>query len=134
LPHTKSEVLVASARGLAIFETVRKSVEENIYERSKGCPKHWTMICFILDLLTLKAKHSWQDGSLNNLLHILAWLLPKPNKMSANIYRARKLVSPFTMGVERIHACPNHCILYREDIFKDLKKCLVCSASWYKKC
>jgi len=43
-----------------------------------------------------------------------------------------KLVSPFTMGVKRIHACPNHCILYRGDTFKDLKKCPVCSASRYK--
>ena len=36
------------------------------------------------------------------------------------------------MGVERIHTCPNHCILYRGDAFKDLKKCPVCSASQYK--
>ena len=36
------------------------------------------------------------------------------------------------MGVERIHACPNHCILYHGDAFKNLKKCLVCSASQYK--
>ena len=36
------------------------------------------------------------------------------------------------MGVERIHACPNHCILYCGDTFKDLKKCPVCSASRYK--
>ena len=52
--------------------------------------------------------------------------------MPANTYRAKKLVSPFTMGVERIHACPNHYILYRRDTFKDLDKCLVCSASRYK--
>jgi hypothetical protein len=36
------------------------------------------------------------------------------------------------MGVERIHACPNHYILYRGDTFKDLDKCPVCSASRYK--
>jgi hypothetical protein len=36
------------------------------------------------------------------------------------------------MGVERIHACPNNCILYCGDTFKDLKKCHVCSASRYK--
>ena len=36
------------------------------------------------------------------------------------------------MGVERIHACPNHCIFYRGDTFKDLKKCPVCSVSRYK--
>jgi hypothetical protein len=79
---------------------VRKSAEENIYERSKGCPKHWTVLCFILELLTLKAKHGWSDGSFNDLLRILAWLLPKPNKVLANTYRAKKLASPFTMGVE----------------------------------
>ena len=83
-------------------------------------------------LLTLKAKHSWLDGSFNDLLCILAWLLPKPNKVPANTYQAKKLVSPITMGVERIHACPNHCILYRGDTFKDLKECPVCSASRYK--
>ena len=96
--HTKAEVLAASARELPNFENVRKSAEENIYERSKGCPKHWTVLRFILELLTLKAKHSWSDGSFNDLLHILAWLLPKPNKVPANTYRAKKLVSPFTMG------------------------------------
>jgi len=40
LQNTEAEVLVANARGLSNFDTVRKSVEENIYERSKGCPKH----------------------------------------------------------------------------------------------
>jgi hypothetical protein len=40
LRHTKAEVLVASSRGLANFETLRKSSEELIYDRSKGCPKH----------------------------------------------------------------------------------------------
>ena len=60
------EVLVASARGLANFETVRKSAEELIYDRSKGCPKYWTVLRFILELLTLKAKHSWSDGSFND--------------------------------------------------------------------
>ena len=82
--------------------------------------------------MTLKAKHGGSDGSLNELLRILGWLLPKPNKVPANTYRAKKLVSPFTMGVERIYACPNHCILYRRDAFKDLKKCPVCSTSRYK--
>ena len=37
-----------------------------------------------------------------------------------------------TVNTDKIHACPNHCILYRLDTFKDLKKCPVCSASRYK--
>ena len=40
LRNTKAEVLVANARGLSNFVMVRKSAEENIYERSKKCPKH----------------------------------------------------------------------------------------------
>ena len=121
--------MVGSAKGIENFETVKKSEEKNIYERSKGYPKHWTVFCFVLELLTLKAKHSWSDSSFNDLLAKLAWLLPKPNKMPA---KTKKLVSPFTMGVERIHACPNHCILYRGDAFKDLDKCPIYSANRYK--
>jgi hypothetical protein len=49
---------------------------------------------------------------------MLSWLLPKPNKVSANTYRAKKLVSPFMMGVERIHACPNNYILYLRNTSK----------------
>ena len=33
------------------------------------------------------------------------------------------------IAVARIHACPNYCILYCGDTFKDLNKCPVCSAS-----
>ena len=132
LRHTKVELLVSSAKGIENFEKVKKSAEKKIYERSKGCPKHWTVLHFVLELLTLKAKHSWSDSSFNDLLAMLAWLLPKPNKVPANTYRAKKLVSPFTMGVERIHACPNHCILYCGDTFKDLDKCPVWFANRYK--
>ena len=57
--HTTAAVLVASCRGLANFQMVRKSGEENISQRTKGCPKCWTELHFILELLTLKAKHSW---------------------------------------------------------------------------
>jgi hypothetical protein len=64
-------------------------------------------------------------------MRILAWFLANPNKVPTN-NRAKKLFSLFTMRVERIHACPNHCILYRGDTFKDFDKCHVCSASQFK--
>jgi hypothetical protein len=132
LRHTNAELLVDTAKGLANFEMMKKSTEKNIYEQSKRCLKHWTVLRFILELLTLKAKHSWSDSSFNDLLRMLAWLLLTPNKVPANTYRAKKLVSPFTMGVERIHACSNHYILYHGDTFKDLDKCPVCFESRYK--
>jgi hypothetical protein len=36
------------------------------------------------------------------------------------------------MGVEKIHACPNHCIFFRGDTFKSQDKCPRCGASRYK--
>ena len=35
-------------------------------------------------------------------------------------------------GVEKIHACPNHCILFHGETFKSLDKCPRCEASRYK--
>jgi len=34
--------------------------------------------------------------------------------------------------VQKIHACPNDCILYRGEEYENLDAFLVCSASWYK--
>jgi uncharacterized Zn finger protein (UPF0148 family) len=47
-------------------------------------------------------------------------------------YRAKKLICPLSLGVDKIHTCPNHCILYRkEHEFKT--KCPICDVSRYKK-
>ena len=89
------------------------------------------MLRFVLDILILKAKYAWSDRSFNDLLTLLAVVLPKPNFVPINTYQAKKLISPLTMGVERIHACPNQCILYH-GVFKDLTKCPNYGASRYK--
>jgi hypothetical protein len=36
------------------------------------------------------------------------------------------------MGVEKIHVCPNHCILFHGQTFKELDKYPHCGASRYK--
>jgi hypothetical protein len=65
------------------------------------------------------------------LLEFLAKVLPKPNGLPSSTYQAKKIICPLTLGIEKIHACPNHCILYqKEDEFKD--RCSMCNASQYK--
>ena len=44
----------------------------------------------------------------------------------------KKLISPLTMGVEKIDACRNHCILYRGNDYKDLDSCPNCGVCRYK--
>jgi hypothetical protein len=41
--------------------------------------------------------------------------LPKPNGLPTSTYLAKKIICPLKLGVEKIHACPNHCSLYRKN-------------------
>uniref|UniRef100_K3YCM2 Uncharacterized protein n=1 Tax=Setaria italica TaxID=4555 RepID=K3YCM2_SETIT len=55
LRHIEPEVLLGSAKVLENFETLKKVVKDRMYV---GCGKEWTMLCFILHLVILKAKFS----------------------------------------------------------------------------
>jgi hypothetical protein len=55
-------------------------------------------------------------------------MLPKDNKLPASIYEAKKIVCPLGLEVQKIHACPNNCILYHGEDYENLNACPVCSA------
>jgi hypothetical protein len=65
-----------------------------------------------LELLKPKASNGWSDSSSLALLEFLSNVLPKPNGLPTSTYLAKKVICPLTLGVEKIHACPNHYILY----------------------
>jgi hypothetical protein len=110
------------------MEILEKSSSEPLYDESNGCDKEFTQLRVVLELLKLNVSHGWSDNSFSELLSLLAKLLPKPNTLPTSTYRAKKLICPLSLGVEKIHACPNHCILYhKEHEFKT--KCLVCGVS-----
>jgi hypothetical protein len=81
----------------------------------------------------LKARYGMSDVAFDAFLSIIADMLPKKNKISANTYYAKKLINPLTMCVEKIHASRNHCILYQGDDYKDIESYPKCGASRYKK-
>jgi hypothetical protein len=84
-----------------------------------------------LKLLKLKASNGWSDSSFSALLELLINALPKSNGLPTRTYLAKKIICSLILGVETIHACPKHCILYqKEHEFKD--KCPRCNASQYK--
>ncbi|XP_066334442.1 uncharacterized protein [Miscanthus floridulus] len=114
------------------MEALMKAAEEPLYDESKGCTKEFTTLRSVLKLLVCKARYGLSDAGFDAFLSIIADMLPKENKVPANTYYAKKLISPLTMGVEKIHACRNHCILYRGADYKDLDICPKCGASRYK--
>jgi hypothetical protein len=58
-------------------------------------------------------------------------MLPKANELSATTYAAKQVVCPLGLEIQKIHACPNGCILYRGE-YENLDACPVCWASRYK--
>jgi len=97
LRHVEQGLLL---KGLNNLETVQKATKEHLYEEEKGCVKRLSLLCFVQDILILKAKYGWSDRSFIDLLTLLADVLPKPNFVPAITYQAKKLISPLTMGVE----------------------------------
>jgi Transposase family tnp2 len=85
----------------------------------------------VFKLYNLKAKNGWSDKSFTSLLQLLGEMLPENNSIPDSTYRAKKLLCPLSMEVERIHACPNDYILYRNE-YNDLDKCPKYNASRYK--
>jgi hypothetical protein len=94
-------------------------------------PKEHRVLWMTLELLKLKASNGWSDNSFSALLELLSKVLPKSNGLSTSTYLAKKIICPLILGVEKIHSCPNRCILYqKEHEFKD--KFLRCNAGRYK--
>ena len=84
-----------------------------------------------LELLQWKAENGISDKAFGKLLKIQKKMLPKPNELPTTTYEAKKIVCPLGLQIEKIHTCPNDCILYRGK-HENLDECLVCNASWYK--
>ena len=73
----------------------------------------------------------WTDKSFTELLELFHKILPKGNTLPTSHHEAEKIFFPMGMEYQKIHACPNDCILYRKE-FEGLHKCPRCGVSRYK--
>ena len=78
----------------------------------------------------MKARNGWTDRSFTELLEFLHEILPQDNTLSTSHYEARNILCPMGLEYQKIHACPNDCILYRKE-FKELNKYPICGVSRY---
>jgi hypothetical protein len=84
-----------------------------------------------LELLRWKAENGVTDSGFNKLLIMMKKLLPRDNELPTSTYEAKKLVCSRGLDVQKIHACPNDCILYRGEE-ENWHACLLCTALRYK--
>jgi hypothetical protein len=114
------------------MDILEKSSKDLLYDESNGCGKEFTQLRVVLEHLKLKASHGWSDNSFSELLSLLAKLFPKSNTLPTSTYRTKKLICSLSLGVDKIYACPNHCILYRKE-YEFNTKCSACGVSRYKR-
>jgi hypothetical protein len=94
------------------FEKLNKASRDLLYEEFKGCHKQHTVLWMTFELLKLKSSNGWSGSSFSALLELLSNVLPKPNGLPTSTNLAKKIICLLTLGVEKIHAFLNHCILY----------------------
>ena len=95
-----------------------------------GCT-NFSKLSAVLKLYNLKASNGWSDKSFTSLLKLLVDMLPNDNELPNSCYKAKKLMCPLGLEVQRIHACPNDCILYRNE-HENMHTCPRCGVSRYK--
>ena len=89
-----------------------------------------TQLDGIARLMALKANHNMSIICFNELLSVIASLLPKENILPKNMYESNKILGSLKMPYEQIHACPNGCMLFRNE-HKDTNYCVKCKSSRY---
>ncbi|XP_019178917.1 PREDICTED: uncharacterized protein LOC109174085 [Ipomoea nil] len=88
----------------------------------------YTCLSAVLKLFNLKTGNGWSNKSFTALLDLINDMLPEDNGLPKSTYDAKKIMCPMGMEYEKIHACPNDCILFRND-YKELNACPICGAS-----
>ncbi|CAH9133258.1 unnamed protein product [Cuscuta epithymum] len=110
-----------------VFDSIQRDAEKPLYE---GCSKY-TRLSAVLKLFNLKAANGLSDKGFTELLKLLKDMLPMGNELPDSTYQAKKILCPMGLEVEKIHVCPNDCVLYRKE-YKNLKQCPRCGTSRYK--
>lgn len=73
----------------------------------------------------------WSDKSFTALLDFLRRVLPSEAQVPNSFYEAKKLISKLGLHYEKIHACPNDCMIYWGENEKE-QACKVCKLLRWK--
>ena len=103
------------------FDCMLEDHKKGLYP---NCEDGNTKLGTILELLQWKAENAVPDKGFEKLMKILKKKLPKDNELPDSTYAAKNIVCPLGLEVQKIHACPNDCILYRS-AYGDLNACPV---------
>ncbi|XP_028787666.1 uncharacterized protein LOC114743609 [Neltuma alba] len=110
-----------------MFERLKCNAKTPLY---KGCTD-FTKLSVAFKMYNLKVRNGWSDTSFTELLSLVKQMLPKENKLPSKTCDAKQVLRFVSLSYEKIHACPNNCILFRKE-YKSLSKCPKCNTLRYQ--
>ncbi|KAM3216975.1 hypothetical protein P3L10_026418 [Capsicum annuum] len=108
------------------FFNLLKEVKRELYPSSK-----YSLLSFLVRLLHFKFLNGWSNNLFSMLLELLKDVLPEGETLPKSFYDANKIIKDLGLEYKKIHACPNDCMIYWDEM-KDRTDCQVCKAPRYR--
>jgi hypothetical protein len=105
------------------FYTMMESAQKPLHEKTRV-----SQLDAISQLIALKSQLGISRDGFNLVLTVVGKLLPKDHILPKNTYESQRLLRALKMPYEPIQACPNGCVLFRDD-HEDATHCPKCKAS-----
>ncbi|XP_060182289.1 uncharacterized protein LOC132611948 [Lycium barbarum] len=106
-----------------------KLLEEGKQELYPGCVT-FTKLSFTIQLYLLKTLHGLSNVAFSDILALLKEAFPF-SQLPESFNKARNMIKDLGLNYEKIHACPNDCMLFWKDNEK-AENCSVCRSSRWK--
>jgi hypothetical protein len=108
-----------------------KVLEDSEKPMRKG--SKFTKLSFLVRIFNLKTRNGVSNKGFSDILDFMgeAFLEYRDNILKT-AYESKRILRVLGMGYEKIHACPQDCILYRGE-FADSTSCPKCNLSRWKK-
>jgi hypothetical protein len=86
---------------------------------------------FCLAMSKIKTDHNLPEVAMDELYKLISRVMPVGNVVPRSTYSAKKTLASVGLEYESIHACPQHCILYRGE-YEALTECPFCEQPRYQ--
>ncbi|XP_074337174.1 uncharacterized protein LOC141674348 [Apium graveolens] len=92
----------------------------------------YTKLKALIKLYNLNVMLGMSDSCFSDVLLLIGSMLPEGNNIPSSFTEVKKTLCSLGRGYEKIHACPNDCLLYRGERDEDETTCRICKASRWK--
>jgi hypothetical protein len=95
-----------------------------------GCTNH-SKLSVIAQVFTIKLGYGLSVAGYDRIIEWARSILPEENMLKENLYTAKSMMKPLSLGYHKIDMCPNFCMLYYLEN-DELTECMTCGHSHYK--